>query len=105
MTAVLTPAPAGGFEDEDPVVKERLEAISRKAAEAEVPCEVIAEHAETVAQGVLACAARCNAFYIVMASRGLGTFGAASGQRDAESAQPGGSSGADCPLMRIYSHR
>ena len=51
MTAVLTPAPAGGFEDEDPVVKERLEAISRKAAEAEVPCEVIAEHAETVAQG------------------------------------------------------
>ena len=76
MTAVLTPAPAGGFEDEDPVVKERLEAISRKAAEAEVPCEVIAEHAETVAQGVLACAARCNASYIVMASRGLGTFGA-----------------------------
>ena len=73
MTAVLTPAPAGGFEDEDPVVKERLEAISRKAAEAEVPCEVIAEHAETVA---LACAARCNASYIVMASRGLGTFGA-----------------------------
>ena len=61
MTAVLTPAPAGGFEDEDPVVKECLEAISRKAAEAEVPCEVIAEHAETVAQGVLACAAVLSA--------------------------------------------
>ena len=27
-------------------------------------------------RGVLACAARCNASYIVMASRGLGTFGA-----------------------------
>lgn len=41
-----------------------------------MPCEVVVEHAETVSQGVLACAARVNATYIVMASRGLGTFGA-----------------------------
>ena len=67
---------AGGFTEEEPIVKERLEAISHKAAEKQVPCEVVVEHAETVSQGVLACAARVNATYIVMASRGLGTFGA-----------------------------
>ena len=50
--------------------------LSHKAAEKQVPCEVVVEHAETVSQGVLACAARVNATYIVMASRGLGTFGA-----------------------------
>ena len=60
MTVVLSAAPAGGFTEEEPIVKERLEAISHKAAE----------------KGVLACAARVNATYIVMASRGLGTFGA-----------------------------
>lgn len=76
MTAVLTPAPEGGFADEEQPVKDRLEAIARKAAAKSVPCEIVAEHAETVSQGVLACAARCNATYIVMASRGLGTFGA-----------------------------
>ena len=75
MTVVLS-APAGGFTEEEPIVKERLEAISHKAAEKQVPCEVVVEHAETVSQGVLACAARVNATYIVMASRGLGTFGA-----------------------------
>ena len=76
MTVVLSAAPAGGFTEEEPIVKERLEAISHKAAEKQVPCEVVVEHAETVSQGVLACAARVNATYIVMASRGLGTFGA-----------------------------
>ena len=76
MTFVLSAAPAGGFTEEEPIVKERLEAISHKAAEKQVPCEVVVEHAETVSQGVLACAARVNATYIVMASRGLGTFGA-----------------------------
>lgn len=76
MTSVLAPAPEGGYANEEPVVRERLEAISRKAEEAGVPCELVAEHAETVAQGILACAGRCNATYIVMASRGLGTFGA-----------------------------
>jgi len=74
MTVVLSAAP--GFTEEEPIVKERLEAISHKAAEKQVPCEVVVEHAETVSQGVLACAARVNATYIVMASRGLGTFGA-----------------------------
>ena len=69
MTVVLSAAPAGGFTEEEPIVKERLEAISHKAAEKQVPCEVVVEHAETVSQGV-------NATYIVMASRGLGTFGA-----------------------------
>ena len=75
-SVVLSAAPAGGFTEEEPIVKERLEAISHKAAEKQVPCEVVVEHAETVSQGVLACAARVNATYIVMASRGLGTFGA-----------------------------
>ena len=76
MTVVLSAAPAGGLTEEEPIVKERLEAISHKAAEQQAPCEVVVEHAETVSQGVLACAARVNATYIVMASRGLGTFGA-----------------------------
>ena len=76
VVGMLSAAPAGGFTEEEPIVKERLEAISHKAAEKQVPCEVVVEHAETVSQGVLACAARVNATYIVMASRGLGTFGA-----------------------------
>ena len=33
MTVVLSAAPAGGFTEEEPIVKERLEAISHKAAE------------------------------------------------------------------------
>ena len=32
MTVVLSAAPAGGFTEEEPIVKERLEAISHKAA-------------------------------------------------------------------------
>lgn len=76
MTAVLSAAPEGGFKNEEPVVRERLEAIAHKAEAAGVPCELVAEHSETVAQGILACASRSNATYIVMASRGLGTFGA-----------------------------
>ena len=51
MTVVLSAAPAGGFTEEEPIVKERLEAISHKAAEKQVPCEVVVEHAETVSQG------------------------------------------------------
>ncbi|MDO5530452.1 universal stress protein [Sutterella sp.] len=76
MTAVVTSAPACDLADEDEAVRDRLESIGRRAAEAGVPCELVAEHAETVSGGVLACAARVEASYIVMASRGLGTFGA-----------------------------
>lgn len=73
MTVALKAAAEAG---EKQAVAERLESISRKAAERQVPCETVVERAEAVADGVLACAARVDATYIVMASRGLGTFGA-----------------------------
>lgn len=76
MTAVLAPPPAAGFVAEDQQTKDRLEAISRKAAEKNVPCEVVAEHGDSVAKAILECAARYDVRYIVMASRGLGTLGA-----------------------------
>lgn len=76
MTAVLSPTPATGYAGEDPVVKERLEAIKRRASEKNVPCEIIAEHGETVSGVILACAERVAPSFIVMASRGLGTIGA-----------------------------
>lgn len=57
-------------------MKDRLDGISRKAAEKSVPCEVVAEHGETVSAAILECAQRCGASFIVMASRGLGTIGA-----------------------------
>ena len=50
MTAVLAPPPAAGFVAEDQQTKDRLEAISRKAAEKNVPCEVVAEHGDSVAK-------------------------------------------------------
>ena len=67
MTSVVGEAPTGGFEAED--------AISRKAAEKGVPCEVVAEHADAIWKGVLACAVRHDVSFIVMASRGLGSIG------------------------------
>lgn len=69
MTAVLAPPPAAGFVAEDQQTKDRLEAISQ-------PCEVVAEHGDSVAKAILECAARYDVRYIVMASRGLGTLGA-----------------------------
>ena len=68
MTSVVGEAPTGGFEAEDA-------AISRKAAEKGVPCEVVAEHADAIWKGVLACAVRHDVSFIVMASRGLGSIG------------------------------
>lgn len=75
MTAVVGAPPAGGFEAEDAAVRDRLAIISRKAAEKGVPCEVVAEHADAVWKGVLACAVRHDVNFIVMASRGLGSIG------------------------------
>lgn len=75
MTAVIGAPPVGGFEAEDTAVRDRLAIISRKAAEKGVPCEVVAEHADAVWKGVLACAVRHNVNFIVMASRGLGSIG------------------------------
>ncbi len=75
MTAVIGAPPVGGFEAEDTAVRDRLAIISRKAAEKGVPCEVVAEHADAVWKGVLACAIRHNVNFIVMASRGLGSIG------------------------------
>ena len=46
MTSVVGEASTGGFEAEDAAVRDRLAAISRKAAEKGVPCEVVAEHAD-----------------------------------------------------------
>ena len=40
-----------------------------------VPCEVVAEHADAIWKGVLACAVRHDVSFIVMASRGLGSIG------------------------------
>ena len=79
MTSVgaspTTEVPTGGFEAEDAAVRDRLAAISRKAAEKGVPCEVVAEHADAIWKGVLACAVRHDVSFIVMASRGLGSIG------------------------------
>ena len=58
-----------------PLTQDRLAAISRKAAEKGVPCEVVAEHADAIWKGVLACAVRHDVSFIVMASRGLGSIG------------------------------
>ena len=69
MTSVVGEAPTGGFEAEDAAVRDRLAAISRKAA------EVVAEHADAIWKGVLACAVRHDVSFIVMASRGLGSIG------------------------------
>ena len=75
MTSVVGEAPTGGFEAEDAAVRDRLAAISRKAAEKGIPCEVVAEHADAIWKGVLACAVRHDVSFIVMASRGLGSIG------------------------------
>ena len=68
MTSVVGEAPTGGFEAEDAAVRDRL-------AEKGVPCEVVAEHADAIWKGVLACAVRHDVSFIVMASRGLGSIG------------------------------
>ena len=58
MTSVVGEAPTGGFEAEDAAVRDRL-----------------AEHADAIWKGVLACAVRHDVSFIVMASRGLGSIG------------------------------
>ena len=55
--------------------REASAAMDRKAAEKGVPCEVVAEHADAIWKGVLACAVRHDVSFIVMASRGLGSIG------------------------------
>ncbi len=75
VTAVVAPPSSGGLAGEDQAVRERLEAVARKAREKDVPCEVVAEHCQSISEGILACAARFDAAFIVMASRGLGTIG------------------------------
>ncbi len=75
MTTVVGPAPTGGFEHEDAAVRDRLNAISRKATEKGLKCELIAEHADAIWKGVLECASRNDVSFIVMASRGLGSIG------------------------------
>ena len=75
MTSVVAPPPTGGFDAEDAAVRDRLAAISRKAEEKGVKCEVVAEHTDAVWKGVLECASRYDVAFIVMASRGLGSIG------------------------------
>lgn len=74
MTAVIAP-PLGNSDSEDPVILARLESISKKAQDAGVQCTVVAQHCESIAQGILKCAQEHDVNYIVMASRGLGTLG------------------------------
>ena len=76
MTAVLsTPNTVHGLEHEDKAVQERLAAVKNLAEAAEIPYELVAEHCESVADGILNVADRHDARFIVMASRGLGTLG------------------------------
>ncbi len=76
MTTVVASVPAGAFDEEDQTIKDRLDAVARKAAEKNVPCSVVAEHSDSVSKGILDCAAKNGVSFIVMSSRGLGTFGA-----------------------------
>ncbi len=76
MTSVTSPAPLKGFEGEEQIVKDRLEAVSRKASQKGVACDIVAEHSDSISAGVLECARRNDVAFIVMASRGLGTIGA-----------------------------
>ncbi len=75
MTTVVGPAPVGGYDHEDAAIRDRLSAISRKATEKGIKCELVAEHSDAVWKGILECAARNNVSFIVMASRGLGSIG------------------------------
>ena len=76
MTAVLSkPNTVHGLEHEDKAVQERLAAVKNLAEAAEIPYELVAEHCESVADGILNVADRHDARFIVMASRGLGTLG------------------------------
>ena len=76
MTSVVAPAPLRGFEGEEETVKDRLNAVLRKASEKGVNCDIVAEHSDSISAGVLECARRNDVAFIVMASRGLGTIGA-----------------------------
>ena len=90
VTAVPAPPPAAGFQAEDEAVRDRLAAISRKAEEAGVECEVVAEHPDAVWKAILECADRHDVSYIVMASRGLGSIGSfLLGERNPEGAPSG----------------
>ena len=60
VTVVIAPPPPGGFECEEPAVRERLNKITEKAGESGVECEIVAEHAGTVWEGILECAHRLD---------------------------------------------
>ena len=54
MTAVLSkPNTVHGLEHEDKAVQERLAAVKNLAEAAEIPYELVAEHCESVADGIL----------------------------------------------------
>ncbi|MBO5658323.1 MAG: universal stress protein [Duodenibacillus sp.] len=76
MTSVTgRPTHVNGLEGQTAEVQERLNYVKGKAIEADVKCELVAEHCQAPYQGILAVAKRYDARFIVMASRGLGSFG------------------------------
>ena len=103
VTVVVAPPPAGGFECEDPAVRERLTKISDKAREGGVECEIVAEHAGTVWEGILECAPRCGLHRHGEPRLGLLRF-ASSRQRNAEGSSSGGPPGSGCSLNRNGFH-
>lgn len=68
----MTAAPESADEAK---LRERLAVIGNACEEAGVPCELVLERANAPWEAVLAVAARYDARYIVMASRGLGSIG------------------------------
>jgi nucleotide-binding universal stress UspA family protein len=76
MTSVTgRPTHVNGLEGQTAEVQERLNYVKGKAIEADVKCELVAEYCQAPYQGILAVAKRYDARFIVMASRGLGSFG------------------------------
>lgn len=76
MTSVTgRPSHINGLEGQTAEVQERLNYVKTKANEADVKCELVAEQCQAPYQGILTVAKRYDARFIVMASRGLGSFG------------------------------
>lgn len=76
MTAVVgNPDSTGNIANESEEVQERLAIVKQKADAAGVTSELVAEHSRAPFEGILAVAKRYDARLIVMASRGLGSFG------------------------------
>lgn len=75
MTAVVGPEPEGGFDYEDAAVKDRLNAVARKAAAQGVKCSLVVGHSDAIWSAVIESAKKHDATFIVMASRGLGSIG------------------------------